>query len=87
MTWLATIALLCVGVLLVYLGWCWGVWAERREQASREEAIRLQAYEKGRNSFIDEHNERMSMMAPEQLVNYHVVSYNQPKTERTKESS
>jgi hypothetical protein len=47
MGWLATIALVCVGVLLVYLGWCWGVWAERREQASREEAIRKAAYTGG----------------------------------------
>lgn len=45
--WLATIALLCVAVLLVYLGWCWGVWAERREQASREEAIRVAARRDG----------------------------------------
>lgn len=47
MGWLATIALLCVGVLLVYLGWCWGVWGERRINRAREEAIRKIAYRDG----------------------------------------
>ena len=47
MGWMATIALVCVAVLLVYLGWCWGVWAEHREQVSREEAIRKAAYTNG----------------------------------------
>jgi len=92
MTWLATVALLCAAVLLVYLGWCWGVWAERREQASREEAIRWQAHKDGRTWMFHE------MMATnpgtktrealiEEFRHIYAGTWTAPENHETKESS
>jgi len=86
MGWLAIIALLCVAVLLVYLGWCWGVWAERREQASREEAIRLQAYKDGRKSIMDEIGSRSHWLNAAEWEALYRATWTTPQND-TKESS
>jgi hypothetical protein len=73
--------------VLLYVSFQLGAATEHWKQESREEAIRLEAYKNGRNSVIDEHNERLSMMAPELWAAYHIVKWNPPITNDTKESS
>jgi 1,4-alpha-glucan branching enzyme len=54
MGWMETIALVCVLLLLLYLGYEWGRMDQRKHQEAREEAIRAQAYKDGRKSMFDQ---------------------------------
>lgn len=78
MNWLATIALLCVGVLLAYLGWCWGVWVERRSNRSREEAIRKEAYRAGSEWSADFWRTRCSQTEWDELYQGHFDTKENP---------
>jgi hypothetical protein len=54
MGWMETIALVCVLLLLLYLGYERGRMDQRKHREAREEAIRAQAYKDGRKSMFDQ---------------------------------